>query len=114
MEKMIACCGLICTECNAFLATLNNDAELRKKTAKEWSKMHKAALKPDDIFCDGCLTTTGRIFRYCKVCPIRKCCREKNISNCAYCSDYPCEKITEFFGFVPAAKKVLDEVRQNK
>jgi len=112
MEKIIAACGIVCSECPAYIATLNDDEEMRKKTAEDWSKMYSAALKPEDIFCDGCLTKTERIFSHCKVCPIRKCCREKNISNCAYCNEYHCDKITEFFGFVPDAKKVLDAIRK--
>lgn len=30
MEKMIAFCGLVCTECRAFIATQNNDEEIRQ------------------------------------------------------------------------------------
>jgi hypothetical protein len=113
MNRMIASCGLICTECPAFVATQNNDEQLRIKTAEQWSKEFKADIQPESIFCDGCLQKKGRLFSHCKVCPIRKCCLEKDIPNCAYCDDYGCEHIIEFFGFVPEAKKVLDVIRVN-
>jgi len=31
MKEMIACCGLVCTECPAYIATQNGDDKLRKK-----------------------------------------------------------------------------------
>ncbi len=63
MNRMIASCGLICTECPAFLAHKNNDEELRIKTAKQWSKNFNADIR--NINCVGCL--------------------KKNIPNCARC-----------------------------
>ena len=33
MEKIISCCGLNCATCEARIATLKNDDELRKATA---------------------------------------------------------------------------------
>ncbi len=33
MPKMIACCGLVCTECPTFIATQDDDDEARAKTA---------------------------------------------------------------------------------
>lgn len=41
MEKMIAFCGLTCTECPAFIATQKDDDKERKKVAKVWSKDFK-------------------------------------------------------------------------
>ena len=35
MKQLIACCGLDCENCAARIATVNNDDELREKTAKE-------------------------------------------------------------------------------
>jgi hypothetical protein len=39
---------------------------------------------------------------------------DKLQENCSKCSDYACEKITEFFNMVPATKNVLDSLRQNE
>ena len=33
-------CGLDCENCAARIATVNNDDELREKTAKEWSVLN--------------------------------------------------------------------------
>ena len=112
MEKMIAACGLICSECPAYIATVNNDEELRIKTAKEWSKMFNAEIKPESIVCSGCLTESGQKFSHCAECKIRECVILKEIKNCGQCDDYACEKITEFFKMAPEAKIVLDEFQR--
>lgn len=112
MEKMIAVCGIQCNECPAFLATQENDDLKRKEVAEIWSKEYKAAFKPEDINCDGCHSMTGRLFSHCKVCKIRKCGQEKQVKNCAYCEEYSCGKLNEFFGMVPLAKTTLDEIRK--
>ena len=114
MEKMIAFCGLGCSGCPAYIATQKNDDEERKKVAEMWSKEFKAQLKPEDINCDGCIADSYRLFSHVKVCEIRKCGLEKKVKNCAYCDEYACEKLTEFFKMAPDAKTTLDEIRKNK
>jgi Protein of unknown function (DUF3795) len=111
-EKMIAYCGITCTECPAYIATQKNDDQLRAETAKKWSEMFKASIKPEDINCDGCAADSERLFSQVRVCEIRKCTKGKNLQNCAYCADYPCSKLTELFSFVPEAKATLDEIRK--
>lgn len=39
MNQMMAYCGIMCDECPAYKATVDNNDELRKKTAGQWSKM---------------------------------------------------------------------------
>jgi len=114
MDKMIAFCGLTCTECLAFIATQKDVDKEREKVAKAWSKEFKCEIKPEDINCDGCLTKKGgRVFNYCKTCEIRKCGQEKEVKNCAYCDDYACEKLTKFFDMAHEAKIALAEIRKN-
>jgi len=36
MKKMIAYCGLICTECPGYIATQKDSDEEREKVAKLW------------------------------------------------------------------------------
>jgi len=112
MVKLIAYCGLVCSDCPAFLATQKNDDVERKRVAELWSKEYGASIKPEEINCDGCLSTGDKVFGHCRVCNIRKCGQSKNVQSCAYCSEYPCEKNKSFFKLVPDAQKVLDEVRK--
>ena len=113
MEKMIAFCGTACTECPAFLATKNDDNTERKRIAELWSKQYNADIKPEGINCEGCLSDGGITFSYCKVCEIRKCGQEKNLKNCAYCSEYICEKLNQFFEMAPDAKTTLEDIKSN-
>ena len=111
MEEMIAFCGLACHECPAFLATKVNDDEKRAEVAQLWSKQYNADIKPADINCYGCLSDGENIFGHCKVCEIRKCGKEKNIINCAYCDEYSCEKLGMVINMMPDAKKRLDDIK---
>ena len=111
MDELVAFCGLICSNCGAFLATKNNDDEKRIEVAKLWSKEYRSEIKPEDINCDGCISDEGNLFNYCKICEIRKCGKEKGVVNCAYCDDYFCQKLEKFFEMVPAAKQQLDDIK---
>ena len=113
MEKIISFCGIVCSECPAFLATKNNFS-LEKKTeiAKKWSEKYRAGIKPEDINCEGCTPETGKKFNYCNVCEIRKCAQEKNVKNCGHCNEYVCEKLNNFFKVAPENKTALDEIKR--
>ncbi|MFC1724729.1 DUF3795 domain-containing protein [candidate division KSB1 bacterium] len=112
MERRISICGLVCSDCPAFIATQADDDEARVKTAQEWSKQYNSDIKPEHINCDGCYPGDGKLFHYPTICEIRKCGFEKGVINCAYCDEYACDKLTEFFKLVPAAKTALDEIRK--
>jgi len=55
MEKMISRCGLVCTECPAYIATQEDDDKKREEVAELWSKQFKMDIKPKDVNCVGCL-----------------------------------------------------------
>jgi hypothetical protein len=108
MSDIIACCGLVCSECPSYIATQNDDDNAREKTAAYYAEKFGFNLKAEDINCDGCLSDNGRLLEYCKNCKIRKCCREKGLINCAVCGEQPCEKIKEFHEFSPGVKPLFD------
>lgn len=111
MDKMIANCGIVCSECPAFIATKNNDEEGIKKTAEMWSKQFGGDIKPEHVWCDGCISKGDRHCAHWSECEIRICCHGKELANCAECDDYACEKLEAFFKFVPDAKKTLEELK---
>lgn len=110
---MIAYCGLNCSQCPALLAAQQDDDEKRKVVAEAWSKEFNAAIKPEDINCDGCMTENGRLFSHCHVCKIRKCCQGKDLKNCAYCEEYACKDLSFIINAVPEAKAALEAIRKN-
>ncbi len=113
MEKIIAFCGIVCSECPGFIATQKDSDEERGKVAELWSKMYNADIKPEDVNCDGCLTTSGKLLGYCSVCEIRKCALEKGVENCAHCTEYICEQLSNWFEKVPATKATLEGIRES-
>lgn len=114
MKRILAHCGLVCDECPAYLATQANDDEMRSKIAAEWSESLGGALTKEDINCDGCLGTEGRKVGYCNECPIRVCAVERGMENCAHCSSYACDSLERFFKGAPAAKALLDSLRDGE
>lgn len=111
MEKIIGYCGIACSDCPVLTATQKNDDAERKRVAEIFTKQYGKEYKPEDINCDGCIGDSPRIFSYCNVCEMRKCGREKNVENCAHCTEYPCEKLSQLFSKYSKAKETLDEVR---
>lgn len=110
--KMTAVCGITCTECPAYVATQSGEEEALVRVAVQWSKEYDSELTAEDCRCNGCLSAEGPWMSHCSECKMRACGMEKMVENCAHCADYACEKLTEFFDFVPAAKETLDAVRQ--
>ena len=109
MDKMIAYCGLDCMRCPAYMATQKGDKNEIEKVAKSWST-DSMSFTPEEILCDGC-NAEGRKFSWCENCPIRICCREKGLKNCAYCEEYVCDKLQNTFDKSPSAKENLEELR---
>lgn len=86
MEKLISCCGLNCAVCNARVATINNDDELRKATAEKWKVAFSADIVSEMINCTGC-REEGLKFSHCSMCEIRKCVNAKGYNTCGDCSE---------------------------
>jgi len=118
MDEIITYCGLTCHKCSIYLATREQDPkkkrQMRAEIARKINELYNENLKAEDVTdCDGCLTEIGRLFSGCKKCEIRKCARGKAIENCAYCSEYACEKLEKFFATDPDAKARLDAIRSS-
>ncbi|WP_295357627.1 DUF3795 domain-containing protein [uncultured Succiniclasticum sp.] len=99
MKDFIAYCGLDCETCEARIATLRDDNELRKKVAREWSEMNKVEITPEMINCAGC-RINGVKTLYCdSLCPIRQCGLGKGYETCGDCSELEtCEKVGMIIG----------------
>ncbi len=112
MEKVYGVCGMECSECPAFIAYKTDDNELRATTAKQWSELYKADIKPENINCVGCMMPGEPKVSHCSQCEVRACGIKEKISTCAECKDYPCVTIKEYFKYVgPEAKANLESFR---
>ena len=94
MNEYIAYCGLNCESCEARVATVKNDGELRKKVAALWSRLNGVEIAPEMINCTGC-RIDGPKTPYCaSFCPIRRCAMEKKLETCGSCAQRKsCEKL---------------------
>ena len=112
MNQMIAYCGLVCTDCPAYIATQADDRAALEQVAAQWREEFDAPeITVESVICDGCLGAAGRKCRHCFECDVRACAMTRAVANCAHCDDYGCETITRFFGFVPDAQSRLDGLR---
>lgn len=109
MKQLIACCGLDCESCDARIATIKNDNELREKTARKWSELNNAPeIRPETINCMGC-RADGVKFAYCShYCEIRKCVNEKDFTTCGDCNELDnCSIVSPILQHAPGAKANL-------
>jgi len=107
---MVAYCGLMCTDCDAYKATEAEDMEALERMAKEASEQFGMEMTVADAMCDGCLSTTGRQIGYCHECAIRLCAAPKHVKNCAHCAEFACDKVEAFSKPGSAHRKTLDDI----
>ena len=109
MNDIIAYCGLNCEKCEARIATLNNDDELRRKVAKLWSELNNVEITPEMINCVGC-RVDGVKTVYCEsLCKIRQCAMKRNYTTCGSCGEKEkCEKVAMVIGNNAEARKNLE------
>lgn len=107
---MIAYCGIDCSSCKAFIATKNDDDDLRAEVASEWSEIYNVTINSHHINCDGCKNYAGTLFFHCTSCEIRECGKLKGVSNCGECDSYPCGKLDLIHNNEECAKKRLDDI----
>jgi hypothetical protein len=108
MEKLISCCGLNCATCDARIATINNDDELRKATAEKWRVAFNPDITPEMINCTGC-REDGPKFSHCSMCEIRKCVNAKGYNTCGDCDEL--ETCSIVGGILKAVPDALTNLR---
>ncbi|MFP3897709.1 MAG: DUF3795 domain-containing protein [Dehalococcoidia bacterium] len=116
MEKrIVGFCGIVCSECRAYVATQKNDLELKKEVARSWST-EEWAISPGDIHCEGCLATGEGTFKFCETCDVRRCALAKGVENCGHCADFPCSKLSGLWKSMGTAeaKATLEEMKRTR
>jgi len=97
---MIAYCGLDCEKCDAYIATINNDDNLKAEVAARWG------MKPEDIYCEGCKSEKA-LFN----CSAKKCAMERNVITCAHCGNFlSCDN--ELWEKYPQIRQKAEELRK--
>lgn len=111
MEKLISCCGLNCAACDARIATINNDNELRRTIAEKWKVGYNVPdLSPAMINCTGC-REEGVKFNHCDKCEIRNCVKAKGFNTCGECQEMEtCNIVSGVHKYIPEAKTNLRDL----
>ena len=107
---MIAHCGLDCTKCYAYIATINNDDKLRESVAKSWSELNGVEITPEMINCEGC-RVDGVKTPFCdSLCEIRQCALTKQFETCGNCDELlSCAKVDMIIGNNKEARERLEK-----
>ena len=113
MERIVAYCGIVCSDCKGYLATQADDwSALEAVAAEARANFGVADATAESVRCDGCLSATGVKIGYCSACAIRACGVQKGVANCAHCADYgTCETLQGFLTHASGAKETLDAIR---
>ena len=108
MKLLIACCGIDCENCDARIATVNNDNALREATAEKWRVMYNAPdITAESLNCVGCRIDGVKV-AHCADCEIRNCVNTKGYPTCADCEELEtCRIVGQVLQHVPGAKENL-------
>jgi hypothetical protein len=102
MGTMISACGVICSDCPAYLAAAKG-IDHQRRIAAAWKRIYGLSETAGDISCGGCLGPDDQLFHTCRACKARRCCRAKGFNTCAECSFERCPALE-------TAQSVWDEV----
>lgn len=93
--RLLSCfCGHDCSRCLTYLATVNNDDNLRRKSQQFYKDIFSLDIPIEKFHCLG--GRSNDVFYLCKDCPWMKCAKEKGLSACSECADYPCKPLAEY------------------
>ena len=84
MARMMSACGVLCSDCPAYLADVKGVAH-QQRTAAAWNRIYGLNESAGSIACGGCLAPDDRVFHTCRACKARLCCQSKGFNTCAEC-----------------------------
>jgi len=87
---MKAMCGIDCTCCLIFRTSLDGD-DAAREAIRQYYREIGHDIDPKDLHCHGC--GSDLMMPACVGCPYLKCGREKGLSCCDECNEYPCESL---------------------
>ena len=108
MKQLIACCGIDCESCDARVATVNNDNELREATAEKWRVMYNSPdITAESLYCEGCRVDGVKV-AHCAECEILNCVKTNGFNTCGDCKEMEtCEIVGFVLKHVPGTKENL-------
>jgi Protein of unknown function (DUF3795) len=92
-ELKIGICGNVCSECNRYIATRNNDITELEKAAELWFRLgfRDKIVAPEELKCEGCSKEIDCAYK------INNCEHLAGKNNCGECDIYPCDRLNSIF-----------------
>lgn len=82
-------CGIWCGSCPVYRASHDGNESLQLQVA------FATRCTIDKIRCGGC--RSGDLFVLSNSCAFRRCAEGRGLEACAFCDDYPCEPLEDFY-----------------
>ena len=89
----ISACGLNCAKCDMNEACHGNEAK-RNQIVEWFREVRNETVKPEQIVCEGCRGPLAS--HWSPECGMMLCTREKGLTYCFECEDFPCAIVDEF------------------
>jgi hypothetical protein len=94
MAAMMSACGVLCSDCPAYLGGVKGVAH-QAATVAAWKRIYGLNEIPENISCGGCLGPDDHLFHTSRTCKARLCCRSKSFSTCAECPVETCSDLEQ-------------------
>jgi len=103
----IGFCGDNCGLCPRYVATKSGDNQDLEKVRDLWVRIgwRDEDTSPEGVACSGCTSVKS-----CRYDNVRICAKDKGITNCGECIDYPCQEITKVFERTKSYERKCKEV----
>jgi len=89
-NPLICWCGMDCSRCKTFRATLSDDDALRREVQQHYADIG-VAVTLDSLHCLGC--RSDEMMQACAECPYMRCGKQKGVDRCDACDEYPCQSL---------------------
>jgi len=107
MDPIISLCGMRCDLCLAYRPNVEAHSDYQQLLSDGWNKYFGFRLTPEEIICDGCVLDENETLD--KTCQVRPCVIERNITNCAACENYICDKLESILVDINTLQAKFDE-----
>jgi hypothetical protein len=94
MTKTVSACGVLCSDCPAYLGAAKGTAH-QERTVAAWRRIYGLQESIKNISCGGCLGPDDQLFHTSLACKARRCCQSKGFATCAECPVEFCTDLEE-------------------
>jgi hypothetical protein len=102
-------CGLFCGACDIMHAYRSNGEQGREARWEDLPAPLRENIAKAEVKCHGCRSDT--VFAGCRGCRIRQCAREKSVTACVECKDFPCATVGDMTSRLPSLQHKLPHTR---